>query len=231
MLKRKNMQQSSLFLKEQINRPDIRTLYDNIQELRKSTDEIKKHRIGLRNQDVLNIVTRMEKSLDDVFKLLTLQKNQEVSQPIQKNHFTMKKYWLNDILKRSIPKQIPKGVKIDLPANEVEVYGHMYKLIVLFSNLIENSIDAMNQNGKIKINAIQVSDRLKIEVLDSGPGIPTNIMESMFTSLKTTKQGGTGLGTRMAKTIIDLHGGRISVRNNPTTFTIELPLERRYQYQ
>ena len=221
------MQQSSLYLKDQINRPDIRILFENIQDIRKNTDGIKKHIISSQSQDAINLVASMEKSVDEVFKLLTLQKNQEKSKPIQKNHFTMKKYWLNDILNRAIPKQVSEAVKIELPSNEVQIYGHMYKLIVLFSNLIENSIDAMNQNGTIKINATQLSDRLKIEVIDSGPGIPTNIMQSMFTSLKTTKQGGTGLGTKMAKTIIDLHGGRISVKNNPTTFTIELPLERR----
>ena len=220
------MQQSTLAVKDQIDHSEIRILFEKIQDVRNNADSIKKH-IDVSNQDAIKLVTNMDNSLKEIFNLLMMQKNPEKPRPTPKNHFTMKKYWLNDILNRSIPKQVPEGVKIELPANEVQVYGHMYKLIVLFSNLIENSIDAINQNGTIKINAVELSDRLKIEVMDSGPGIPENIMGTMFTSLKTTKQGGTGLGTRMAKTIMELHGGRISVKNNPTTFTIELPLERR----
>jgi len=58
---------------------------------------------------------------------------------------------------------------------------------------------------------------------DSGPGIPVEITNKAFSSLYTTKTEGTGLGLKMAKTIIDSHGGSISVRNNPTTFSIKLP--------
>jgi signal transduction histidine kinase len=62
-----------------------------------------------------------------------------------------------------------------------------------------------------------------IDIKDSGPGIPDEYMKKAFSSLFTSKSGGNGLGLKVAKTIIDLHGGTISVRNNPTTFSIKLP--------
>src|SRR3989304_2767193 len=58
---------------------------------------------------------------------------------------------------------------------------------------------------------------------NSGPGFPAESLKKVFSSLFTTKSGGNGLGLKVAKTVIETHGGTISVRNNPTTFSIKLP--------
>ena len=81
----------------------------------------------------------------------------------------------------------------------------------------------MNNSGIINIVIYETENRIVIEIKDSGPGIPPEIIEKLFNSLSTTKENGTGLGTKMAKTIVEKHGGDISVKNNPTTFTIKLP--------
>ena len=59
--------------------------------------------------------------------------------------------------------------------------------------------------------------------MDSGHGIPEDVLPKIFEPLFTTKQVGTGLGLASCKSIIEKHGGSISVRNNPTTFSIILP--------
>jgi len=110
--------------------------------------------------------------------------------------------------------------------NNFKVFGNFYKLVVVIANLIENSIEAMKSQGVINIFAKEFDDHVSIEVKDSGPGIPANIVNKIFSSLYTTKADGTGLGLKMAKTIIDMHGGTISVRNNPTTFSIKLPKQK-----
>ncbi|MBM2852783.1 MAG: putative Histidine kinase, partial [Candidatus Nitrosotenuis sp.] len=62
-----------------------------------------------------------------------------------------------------------------------------------------------------------------IDVEDTGPGIPQELMHKIFDPLVTTKQTGTGLGLSSCKTIVEQHHGKITVTNNPTRFTIKLP--------
>ena len=60
-------------------------------------------------------------------------------------------------------------------------------------------------------------------VQDSGEGIPEESLEKIFEPLFTTKKGGTGLGLANCKQILENQEASITVKNNPTTFTIEFP--------
>jgi len=60
-------------------------------------------------------------------------------------------------------------------------------------------------------------------VQDSGNGIPEDNLDKIFLPLFTTKKGGTGLGLANCKQILESQDAKISVSNNPTTFTIEFP--------
>jgi len=137
----------------------------------------------------------------------------------------IKKRWfaLTELMEMIKPKNIPSTIQINFPKNDFQIFGNFYKLVVVLSNLVENSIEAMKKNGVINILAREGSDYLQIDIKDSGPGLPTEIIKKAFSSLYTTKPDGNGLGLKVAKTIIELHGGTISVRNNPTTFSIKLP--------
>ena len=137
----------------------------------------------------------------------------------------IKKRWfaLSELMEMIKPKNIPSTVQVNLPKNDFQVLGNFYKLVVVLSNLVENSIEAMKSNGVINIFARENDDHITIDLKDSGPGIPQELIKKAFSSLYTTKPDGNGLGLKITKTIIELHGGTISVRNNPTTFTIKLP--------
>lgn len=137
----------------------------------------------------------------------------------------IKKRWfaLSELMEMIKPKNIPSTIQINLPKNDFQVLGNFYKLVVVLSNIVENSIEAMKNNGVINIFAREGSDYVLIDVKDSGPGIPPESIKKAFSSLYTTKPDGNGLGLKISKTIIELHGGTISVRNNPTTFSIKLP--------
>lgn len=142
-----------------------------------------------------------------------------------KNTENIKKRWftLSELMQMIKPKNASDTVQINLPKNDFKMYGNFYKLVVVFSNLVENSIEAMKHNGVINIFAREGKDHIIIDVKDSGPGIPDEYMKKAFASLFTTKSNGNGLGLKVARTIIEMHGGTISVRNNPTTFSIKLP--------
>ncbi|HID57181.1 TPA: hybrid sensor histidine kinase/response regulator, partial [Candidatus Poribacteria bacterium] len=70
----------------------------------------------------------------------------------------------------------------------------------------------------------------QIVVSDTGIGIPKHLLSSLFTPFFTTKSSGTGLGLAVAKQVVVKHGGFIDVEseeNAGSTFTVNLPMERR----
>lgn len=118
---------------------------------------------------------------------------------------------------------IPNGVKIKLPKNSAMLMCDPFRLEVVFSNLLKNAFQAVENKGEIIIRIIDKKDDVVVEVEDSGPGVSEPNLEKIFEPLFTTKQTGTGLGLASCKSIIDKHGGTLSVRNNPTTFVVSIP--------
>lgn len=101
-------------------------------------------------------------------------------------------------------------------------------------NLINNAIPETPPNGLIMVRAHPISfnggDGIEIQVADTGCGMPEHVRDRMFTeNAISTKPGGTGLGTRIVRNVIDLHHGTIRVdseKGKGTTFTIQLPLRQ-----
>jgi two-component system sensor histidine kinase HydH len=118
---------------------------------------------------------------------------------------------------------IPESVKINLPKNSATALCDPYRLEVVFSNLLKNACQAVENNGEITLRIIDKNDDVFIEMEDSGPGILETNVEKIFEPLFTTKQTGTGLGLASCKSIIEKHGGTISARNKPTVFTVQIP--------
>jgi signal transduction histidine kinase len=113
------------------------------------------------------------------------------------------------------------------------IMGHRGQLQQVLLNLIENSIDAM-KNITDGSRVIRVGTKLKsteavaISVEDSGPGIESKEMTSVFDAFVTTKATGMGLGLAISKMIIERHGGQIVVvpsADNGAHFRITLPIK------
>lgn len=115
------------------------------------------------------------------------------------------------------------GMVINLPDNDVFLRCDYKQLEVVFENIILNSIQAIDNTGIIDIMLTETADHIVIKIQDSGSGIPEKSLSEIFDPLFTTKQEGTGLGLVSCQTIVTHHNGEISVKNNPTTFTITLP--------
>jgi len=124
-----------------------------------------------------------------------------------------------------------------LPAMQADP-EHLYRALV---NLVGNALDAMEGGGCLTLRAgwgagpellrpaaARLNERrLKVEVEDTGRGIPAAATAKIFNPFFTTKPGGTGLGLALTHKIIEDHGGTISLRSTPgirTTFTVLLPL-------
>jgi len=118
---------------------------------------------------------------------------------------------------------VPKSVKIIMPKNSATLICDPYRLEVVFSNLIKNASQAIDGKGTISLRIIENNNDVLVEVEDSGPGIAEENLNKIFEPLFTTKQSGTGLGLASCKSILEKHGGTLSVRTNPTVFMIHLP--------
>ncbi|MBM3903674.1 MAG: GHKL domain-containing protein [Thaumarchaeota archaeon] len=139
--------------------------------------------------------------------------------PLQKINTT-----IHEIINVALAK-IPEINQISLTIEQknMPVYCDKAKMSIVFINLLLNSIQAMQSQGKILVNFYQNDGNAIIEFIDSGPGIPPTLLPKVFDPLFTTKQHGTGLGLATCKNIIEGHGGKIFVKNNPTTFTLIIP--------
>jgi signal transduction histidine kinase len=115
----------------------------------------------------------------------------------------------------------------DLP--QIEAYGS--ELNQVWTNLIDNAIDAMNGQGEITLRTRHDGQWAIVEIEDNGPGIPPEIQPNIFDPFFTTKPPGqgTGLGLNISHNIIvQKHQGRIDVDSQPgkTRFEVRLPLHR-----
>ncbi len=121
-------------------------------------------------------------------------------------------------------------VKTELMENPPLISGDKEQMKVAISNLIKNSIEAMQESPKILKIATSISDgRMVIEVSDTGKGIPKDKLKSIFHPFYTSKIYGPGLGLTFTLKIIQQHRGTISVESEPgkgTMFTIRLPVKK-----
>lgn len=101
----------------------------------------------------------------------------------------------------------------------------------VWTNLIDNAIDAMNNKGTITITTGRDDTCVLVEIADTGPGVPQAIQSRVFEPFFTTKpQGqGTGLGLDIAyRIVVSRHGGEIKLQSQPgdTRFQVWLPIRR-----
>ena len=118
---------------------------------------------------------------------------------------------------------VPPMVKIKCDKTDIEINCDIRKMDAVFSNLITNSIQAIDDVGEITIQVSTNYDDIIIEIVDTGPGMTESLISKIFDPLFTTKSNGTGLGLSICKTIVEQHGGKILVKSNPTTFTLTIP--------
>ncbi|HSD47960.1 MAG TPA: PAS domain-containing protein, partial [Pyrinomonadaceae bacterium] len=106
-------------------------------------------------------------------------------------------------------------------------YGSASELREVFVNLIVNAVDAMPRGGKLAITCRRREDRLQLQFIDNGMGMPDDVRQKIFEPFFSTKGAhGTGLGLSVSYSIMERHDGSISVDSHPgggTTFTIDLP--------
>jgi signal transduction histidine kinase len=129
--------------------------------------------------------------------------------------------------------KLSAGIRVeredDAELPKIEAYGS--ELNQVWTNLIDNAIDALDGRGRLAIRTQSREREVAVTICDDGPGIPAQVRDRIFEPFFTTKPpgSGTGLGLHISHDIVARHGGRIEVRSRPgeTCFEVILPREHR----
>lgn len=119
---------------------------------------------------------------------------------------------------------------INLQPDLPPVYADDKQMQQVFLNIVLNAYQAMSSGGVLGIStSLKIQndvEYIKVDISDTGTGIPPQILDKIFTPFYTTKAQGTGLGLPICNKLVKLHNGHISVISNDATgtvFTVELP--------
>lgn len=133
-----------------------------------------------------------------------------------------------EILKNKLREGI--DVKLDYADSLPRVMGHGSELNQVWTNIIDNAIGAMGDEGALELKAYRDDGWVVVEVADSGPGIPVEDQEKVFDPFYTTKAPGEGAGLGLSishSIVVEKHRGQISVNSKPgaTRFAVKLPID------
>jgi two-component system sensor kinase FixL len=123
-----------------------------------------------------------------------------------------------------------REVAIELDGHAPAIHADPELLKLILQNLLLNAVQSMQGKGGIHVEVGASDAMCTIAVTDTGPGIPPEVREKLFTPFFTTKSRGTGLGLSTAKRFVEAQGGSISIEcpaGGGTAVTLRLPLADR----
>jgi PAS domain S-box-containing protein len=140
---------------------------------------------------------------------------------------------VHETLELLMPLADERAIRIecDLPDIDIAVRGNRQRLKQVLLNLVSNAIKYSPEGSPVKVQIARTGDmRARIDVIDSGPGIPAEQLEKAFTPFErlgaSARVEGTGLGLPVSRNLVQAMGGTIEVASSSagSTFSVELPL-------
>jgi signal transduction histidine kinase len=173
----------------------------------------------------LGIIERESQRIERLAKgMLHISKNSD----LKREKFNPKKF-LEDVITITQEMASGKGVefKSEIEENLSPVWLDSDRMKEVLVNLAQNAIQATPSGGRITLKASGNGENVKIEVTDTGNGIPPADLDKIFFPFFTTKPEGNGIGLAVSKEVVEAHGGKIEVNSKEgagTQFTIILPI-------
>src|SRR6266496_42021 len=179
-------------------------------------------RICLQIEEAVKRIGRMVEELLDAERMA-----------LAKLHLPTKPGDLRDVVREAVdmvaPLLLAQGVSLEatLPEEPVEASFDRDRILQVFSNLLGNAVKFTPKGGQVRLE-IEKTDRLRVTVSDTGPGIPASQHDRVFRRFTQVRAaaGGAGLGLYIARRIVEAHGGEIGVNSRPgegSTFFFTLP--------
>jgi signal transduction histidine kinase len=175
-----------------------------------------------------NSLNRLIKLINDLLDLERLEAGAFTFSLAKLNAATLIEY-SNNSVEQLAEKQ---GVKLLSEALDLEFEGDFDRLAQVLINLISNAIKFSPLNGKVVVRSVDLTDHVRFEIVDNGPGIPPSEREKIFSrfyqldSDDAHQLGGSGLGLAISKALIELHEGVVGVRdcqNGGSIFWFQVP--------
>ena len=126
-----------------------------------------------------------------------------------------------------------QNLLLELPPVACHVLGDEVRLAQVFSNLLNNASKFTPSKGNIRVSMNWDEETVRVQVIDSGIGIPEDMLETVFgmfvqiTGTQRAVHAGLGIGLTLVRSLVELHGGRVYASsagtNEGTTMTVELP--------
>lgn len=206
---------------------DIRTPVSLIQL---SSDQLSK---GENTENAISLIKRNTRHLNEyVTQLLDFQKAERNQLQLKVQEIDLKAL-MEEVLLDFKPMIENKGLTFNLSMLSVNVWFDKEKMVRVFNNLISNAIKYSHQGGTVKINVEEEKDKVFINFIDNGIGIPENQQKKIFTrfvranNASESNIAGSGVGLLLAKKIVELHKGTLAFESTidlGTKFTIALVL-------
>lgn len=132
------------------------------------------------------------------------------------------------VVLRAKAKSKSAGLRFHAAEGLPPIKGFGGELNQIWSNLVENALDAVGEGGSVELSANREQDNVVVCVTDDGPGIPEGIRDRIFDPFFTTKPvgKGTGLGLDIVRRLVQRHNGQIELNSRPgkTEFRVTLPI-------
>lgn len=196
----------------------LNAIYLQVQLLRRQIDRLERGPLTPKVDAIVGEITRLSELLDDFRAYRDPSKI-----PLSLTDVAIVITQVTELLSvRAANRDIAIACEIDstLPP----VLGNTSKLKQVLLNLCKNAIEAMPGGGLLRVEARAEPQYVCIDVVDSGPGLPTEL--DVFAPFSTTKASGMGLGLPLAREIVRAHGGTLGYASTPTQgtrFTVTLP--------
>jgi two-component system, NtrC family, sensor histidine kinase KinB len=174
---------------------------------------------------------RLQNLVDDILDMVRLQSGKIELRRVMLRMFPIIKHIVDQ--HRLVAEEQGLMLSSVLPAFDEEVFADPERLELVFANLITNAIRHTPAGGSIEIRLLPDKTFLRIEVKDTGEGIPQEYQGQIFDKyfqVPGSIRKGTGLGLALAKNIIEAHGGEIGLTSDPgqgSTFWFTLPKTER----
>lgn len=174
---------------------------------------------------VHDILNQAERAREVVHHLLAFSRSRQVAIVDNINIATLVKECLAFLKNQIRISQVT--INKEIPEHPITVNGNANQLQQVLVNIILNGIQALGPGGLLRVKVSEKPGKMaQIEISDNGPGIPEEVKSRIFDPFFTTKSEGTGLGLSVSNSIIEDHGGKISLESEQgqgTTFYVNLP--------
>lgn len=178
-------------------------------------------------KDGVGVIHQTVKRIADIIKAL---QNFSYKNKNEKNNLTDLQILVSEILSLHSESLTRQDIRlVNCISTRTLVQSNYTQLGHVLQVLLKNSVEALQSTSEkcIRIEAQQFSDKMIFRIIDNGPGVPENILTSMYQPFVTSKAltKNTGLGLTIAKSLTESMGGRISYEreNGLTIFSLELP--------